>query len=34
MKKRVTGLGGLLFKSPDPEEIKLWYQKHMDENTL
>jgi hypothetical protein len=30
MKKRVTGLGGVFFKSHDPEAIKLWYQKHLD----
>ena len=29
MKKRVTGLGGVFFKSHDPEAIKKWYQKHL-----
>lgn len=29
MKKRVTGLGGVFFKSHDPEAIKLWYQNHL-----
>lgn len=27
--KRVTGLGGVFFKSRDPEKIKEWYQKHL-----
>jgi len=30
MKKRVTGLGEVFFKSLDNEAIKLWYQKHLD----
>ena len=29
MKKRVTGLGGVFFKSRDPEAIKSWYKKHL-----
>ena len=28
--KRVTGLGGVFFKTKDPEKIKEWYQKHLD----
>lgn len=27
--KRVTGLGGVFFKSKDPEAIKEWYGKHL-----
>ena len=27
--KRVTGLGGVFFKSKDPEKIKEWYRKHL-----
>ena len=29
MKKRVTGLGGIFFKSTDPEATKQWYSKHL-----
>jgi predicted enzyme related to lactoylglutathione lyase len=29
MKKRVTGLGGVFFKTRDPEAIKQWYNKHL-----
>lgn len=29
MKKRVTGIGGLFFKSSNPKETKEWYQKHL-----
>ncbi|MBD3617641.1 MAG: VOC family protein [Gracilimonas sp.] len=29
MKKRVTGLGGIFFKSEDPEKSKAWYKKHL-----
>jgi predicted enzyme related to lactoylglutathione lyase len=29
MKKRVTGLGGIFFKTQDPEKIKQWYQTHL-----
>lgn len=29
MKKRVTGLGGVFFKSEDPAKIKEWYGKHL-----
>lgn len=27
--KRVTGLGGVFFKSNDPKKIKEWYQTHL-----
>ena len=27
--KRVTGVGGIFFKSEDPEKIKQWYEKHL-----
>jgi len=27
--KRVTGIGGLFFKSKNPEETKAWYRKHL-----
>ncbi|MDA8874245.1 VOC family protein [Winogradskyella sp.] len=33
MKKRVTGIGGLFFKSKDPKASKNWYKKHLDFNT-
>ncbi|MGB0883746.1 MAG: VOC family protein [Flavobacteriales bacterium] len=29
MKKRVTGIGGLFFKSEDPKASKAWYKKHL-----
>jgi len=29
MKKRVTGLGGLFFKTQNPDKIKSWYGKHL-----
>lgn len=29
MKRRVTGLGGVFFKTRDPEKIKAWYNKHL-----
>ncbi len=29
MKKRVTGLGGLFFKTKNPDKIKEWYGKHL-----
>ncbi|MCW5911536.1 MAG: VOC family protein [Cyclobacteriaceae bacterium] len=28
--KRVTGLGGVFFKTKDPNKIKAWYKKHLD----
>jgi catechol 2,3-dioxygenase-like lactoylglutathione lyase family enzyme len=27
--KRVTGIGGIFFKSSDPKQIYVWYQKHL-----
>ena len=27
--KRVTGIGGIFFKSKDPEKIKKWYRDHL-----
>lgn len=27
--KRVTGLGGIFFKSPDPKKLKEWYRDHL-----
>ena len=29
MKKRVTGVGGVFFKSSDPSALKAWYSKHL-----
>ncbi|HEY0741130.1 MAG TPA: VOC family protein [Chryseosolibacter sp.] len=29
MNKRVTGLGGIFFKSNDPKAMKAWYAKHL-----
>lgn len=28
-KKRVTGIGGIFFKSNDPDYMRIWYQKHL-----
>ena len=33
MKNRVTGIGGIFFKSKDPKSIKSWYHKHLGLNT-
>lgn len=33
MKNRVTGIGGLFFKSDDPGKTKDWYKKHLGFNT-
>ncbi|MGB6268052.1 MAG: VOC family protein [Olleya sp.] len=33
MKKRVTGIGGLFFKTKDPKASKDWYKKHLGFNT-
>ncbi len=33
MKKRVTGIGGLFFKTNDPKATKDWYHKHLGFNT-
>lgn len=27
--KRVTGIGGIFFKSPDPERLRAWYRSHL-----
>lgn len=29
MKNRVTGIGGIFFKSKDPEAARNWYNKHL-----
>lgn len=29
MKKKVTGIGGIFFKTKDPAQIKEWYGKHL-----
>lgn len=29
MKKRVTGIGGVFFKSTDPKQTMEWYQRHL-----
>jgi predicted enzyme related to lactoylglutathione lyase len=29
MKKRVTGIGGIFFKSADPKKLKDWYNQHL-----
>ena len=33
MKNRVTGIGGIFFKSKDPNAAKEWYSKHLGLNT-
>jgi predicted enzyme related to lactoylglutathione lyase len=33
MKNRVTGIGGVFFKSKDPKASKEWYNKHLGFNT-
>jgi predicted enzyme related to lactoylglutathione lyase len=33
MKNRVTGIGGLFFKTTNPNETKDWYKKHLGFNT-
>ena len=33
MKKRVTGIGGIFFKTKDPNKVKDWYNKHLGLNT-
>ncbi len=33
MDKRVTGLGGFFFKTPDPNKLKEWYRDHLGLNT-
>lgn len=27
--KRVTGIGGIFFKTQDPEKLKAWYEQHL-----
>jgi predicted enzyme related to lactoylglutathione lyase len=27
--KRVTGIGGIFFKCPDPEATRVWYERHL-----
>lgn len=27
--KRVTGIGGIIFKSKDPKSLQAWYKKHL-----
>lgn len=27
--KRVTGIGGIFFKSKDPDQLREWYRKHL-----
>jgi len=29
LKKKVTGIGGIFFKSKDPQQMKDWYEKHL-----
>ena len=29
LKKKVTGIGGIFFKSKNPQQMKDWYQKHL-----
>lgn len=33
MKNRVTGIGGIFFKTKDPVAVKEWYNKHLGLNT-
>lgn len=33
MKKRVTGIGGIFFKTKDPKASRDWYNKHLGFNT-
>lgn len=33
MKKRVTGIGGLFFKTSNPKATKEWYKRHLGFNT-
>ena len=33
MKNRVTGIGGIFFKTKDPKAVKEWYNKHLGLNT-
>lgn len=29
MEKRVTGIGGIFFKSQDPQKVRAWYEQHL-----
>ena len=29
MAERVSGIGGVLFRSPDPDAIRAWYSEHL-----
>ena len=29
MRERVTGIGGIFFKAPDPDKLRDCYQKHL-----
>jgi predicted enzyme related to lactoylglutathione lyase len=29
MKKRISGIGGIFFKSADPKKLQAWYDKHL-----
>lgn len=33
MNKRVTGIGGVFFKTKEPKAVKEWYSKHLGLNT-
>ena len=33
MKNRVTGIGGVFFKTKDPKAVKDWYNRHLGLNT-
>ncbi len=33
MKKRVTGIGGIFFKTKNPDKTKEWYKNHLGLNT-
>lgn len=33
MNRRVTGIGGVFFKTKDPKAVKEWYSKHLGLNT-
>ena len=33
MKNRVTGIGGVFFKTKDPKAVKEWYNRHLGLNT-
>ena len=28
-KKRVTGIGGIFFNSPNPDRLRAWYKEHL-----